>query len=62
MSRRKLLVKRMIEEHGTLPPMPAERVKSTRPGPDVPPSNKIVTEPMSERKRELWKQWAEIKW
>jgi hypothetical protein len=58
MSRRKLLVKRQVVEYGGVPPMPADRVKSTRPGPDVPPSNKIVTEPMSERKRELWTRWA----
>lgn len=62
MSRRKLLVKRMMKEHGTIPPKPGERVISLRHGPGgEEPSYAIITEPMKRRKRDLWDRWGSLK-
>jgi hypothetical protein len=64
MSRRKLLAKQRIVEwgDGTVPPLPGERVVSTRVPPNGrEPSYAVITEPMKRRKRDLWNRWSESK-
>ena len=63
MSRRSTRVRRIVQELGGVESlthaMPADRIRSTRGGPNgEEASDAVITQPMSERKRALWFQWA----